>query len=75
MVRQRNRGGLVGTKGKRNRIFKAVPSLPTANFSTTTGFNCIPSKVDEVKLRASEITGGVYKSSLLFMFSSDRLLC
>ena len=58
MVRQRNRGGIMGAKVKHGRVFKAVSSLPTGTFSSATGFDSSPSKADDVKLRASEITGG-----------------
>ena len=62
MVRQRNRGGFMSPKVRKTRIFKAVPTSASGNFSSTTGFDSSPSKVDEVKLRATEITGGTSSS-------------
>ena len=58
MVRQRSRGGFMSSKGRRSRMGKAVPTLPSSNFSTATGFDSSPSKTDEMKMRATEITGG-----------------
>ncbi|CAK8671690.1 unnamed protein product [Clavelina lepadiformis] len=55
MVRQRGRGGFIGSRGRRGRYHRGGSSTPT--ISGAPGFDTAPSNTDDVKLRATEITG------------------